>query len=373
MRLLWMSDSPLACTGFGRVTREILGRLQQRPGYEVACIGWGYDGWPYDRRLIPYDICPSQGQVFGRDAVPRAIRSFRPDVLVCFCDLWMIDWIEELPGRETYRCVLYFPIDSGPFPPAWKPILRSADIAVTYSEFARQLAAAACPDIPIELIYHGVDTGVFKPLDRDEIRARHGLAGKFVVGCVARNQPRKNLPVLIKAFARFCEGKEDAFLYLHSDPNDIGWDLLDLLRRYGVDHRTCISRLASIWNGVDDTQLNEIYNLFDLMVLPTAGEGFGLPIVEAMAAGIPVVATDYSACVELVTGRGELIAVKEFTTAGRYNLEQALPDVEDLVAKLEGLYLDPDRRQAHRQSGLAFTRQLRWEPRIEEWVTILSS
>ncbi|NCQ29488.1 MAG: glycosyltransferase family 4 protein, partial [Armatimonadetes bacterium] len=49
-----------------------------------------------------------------------------------------------------------------------------------------------------------------------------------------------------------------------------------------------------------------IYNLFDVMVLPTMGEGFGLQFLEAMACGIPVVATDCSAVTELLEGRGEL-------------------------------------------------------------------
>jgi len=52
------------------------------------------------------------------------------------------------------------------------------------------------------------------------------------------------------------------------------------------------------------------------MVLPTAGEGFGLPILKAMAAGVPVIATGYTSCVELLEGRGKLIKVKEFSNRG---------------------------------------------------------
>ena len=64
---------------------------------------------------------------------------------------------------------------------------------------------------------------------------------------------------------------------------------IDLGQNFGIEQRTCISRLASVGQGVSRAELNQIYNLFDVFALPTAGEGFGLPIIEAMAAGVPVV------------------------------------------------------------------------------------
>jgi glycosyltransferase involved in cell wall biosynthesis len=169
------------------------------------------------------------------------------------------------------------------------------------------------------------------------------------------------------AFARFSADKDDAVLYLHSDPNDIGWDLLDLLRRFGIFERTRISRFASITHGVSSTKLNEIYNLFDVIVLPTAGEGFGLPILEAMAAGVPVMATNYSACIELVQGRGELIAARDFMTAGRHNIDYAIPDVDDLVTKLNALYQHEDLRRRHGRLGHQFARTLDWSLIVEQW------
>lgn len=373
MRILWMSDSPTAFTGFGTVTREILGRLAGRPGYEVASLGWGYDGWPYDRDELPYDIYPSAGQPFGRDSAPRALAEFEPDVLVSFGDLWMIDWTRELDSRGRFEKLIYFPVDGEPFPRAWKKVVQDADIAVAYSLYGQRLTREACPETDIHMIYHGVDVETFRPLpDKEMVKERNGLGGKFVVGCVARNQPRKHLPLLIEAFARFCADKGDAMLYLHTDPNDIGWDVLELLRHHGVSDRTSISRFASVDRGVSSEDLNIIYNLFDVMALPTAAEGFGLPILEAMAAGVPVVATGFSACVELVEGRGELIEVKDHLTIGRYNLKQALPDVEDLVHKLDLLYSEPKRRARHRTAALKFAHRLRWERILEEWDALLT-
>ena len=54
------------------------------------------------------------------------------------------------------------------------------------------------------------------------------------------------------------------------------------------------SKLTNVGDGVDTKTLASIYNLFDVYIQPANSEGFGLPIVEAAACGVPVMATDYS-------------------------------------------------------------------------------
>lgn len=371
IKLLWMSDTPTAFTGFATVTRELLGRLAVLGNYQVACVGWGYDGWPYDRQAFPYDIYPASMAQFGRDTLARAIQEFQPDIFICLGDLWMIEWIAGIPNQEQFKSLIYFPIDGEPLHPWWRTFLRQVDLPITYSHYAQGLVERTFPEIRTKMIYHGVDTDVFRPLDKVALKQTLHLQDKFVVGCVSRNQPRKHLPILIKAFARFCEDKEDALLYLHTNPEDVGWDIIDLLQRYNLMSRTCISKHASVSAGVAKEKLNEFYNLFDVMALPSSGEGFGLPLLEAMAAGVPVITTDYSAGAELVKGRGELIQVKTFLTTGRYNVEMVIPDTDDLVAKLNLLYEDADLRQTYRERGLAFARTLSWEHIVSAWDELL--
>ena len=280
-----MSDSPLVSSGFGRVTRELTTRLAKVPGLEVACLGWSYDGWPYDRARFPFVIYPSRGPSHGPENFERVIHEFKPQVVITLAELWMIDWLHSHPTRPQFKWIAYVPLDGGPFYPPWEPLLKDVDELIAMSDFGRQIFQNGVPSRRIHLIYHGVDTQVFHPLaDRPRLKAHERFAGKFVVGCVARNQPRKNIPALVKAFAGLSERLDNLHLYLHMDPCDIGYDIVTLLRRYHLEGHADVSGPDfSLHQALDDEQLNRLYNLFDAMVLPSTGEGFGLPIIERIS------------------------------------------------------------------------------------------
>jgi D-inositol-3-phosphate glycosyltransferase len=369
LKLLWMSDSPTLVSGFGTVTRDILDRLPT-DRFEIAVVGWAYTGWPYDRTRFPYTIYPSDPRRMGGDSLPSAVAEFKPDIVVGLGDLWMLESLKSIDRENGTRVVAYFPIDGAPFPPSWRGVLDVVDVRLAYSEFGRKVAQEACPDLPIELLYHGVDTKTFRPLDKDEVRRKHGFEGKFVVGCVARNQPRKQYPLLVRAFAKLHAEVPESILYLHTDPKDVGWDLEHLVTRHGVDDYTVFSKVVTVSRGLEPDDLNFVYNAFHVMALPTMGEGFGLPLVEAMAAGVPVITTDYAAGRELVQGRGELIAVKEMMTIGPYNIDHAIADVDDLAERLIRLARDADTRERYAREGRAFAETLDWDVIMPQWLAL---
>jgi glycosyltransferase involved in cell wall biosynthesis len=372
-RILWIGDSPTLFTGFGRVAREVLTRLHATGDYDITCLGWYYDGRPYDTTALPFEIFRTGNTEFGQDILGSLIDTRKPDVMISLAEVWMTQWISQVPQRAKTKWIGYFPLDGGPLHSAFAPLIRAMDVPVCYSKFAQDVVAAGAPDIRTELIYHGVDTETFHPMaDKVAAKRDEGIGDRFVVGCVARNQTRKQIPILIKAFARFAADKDDAFLYLHMAPQDAGWDLPDLLRRYRLQYKSHVSGVTPD-NGLTDEGLNRLYNCFDVFALPTMGEGFGLPIVEAMACGVPVVVTEYSACVELVQGRGEFIKVKDLITFGSNNINQALADTDDLVDKLETLYADASLRAAHGRAGREFAETLKWDSLTPRWTDLIES
>ena len=375
LKILWVSDSPLLGTGFGRVTREVTSRLATVPGIEVACLGWGYDGWPYDRTRFPVVIYPSRGASHGQENFERVVLEFKPDVVVTLAEIWMIDWLPAHPVRPRFKWIAYFPLDGGPFYPPWEPILKDADEVVAMSDFGCQIFQSGVPSKRIHRIYLGVNPQVFRPLpERERLKAHERFRGKFVVGCVARNQPRKNIPALVSAFAQLCQRRDDLHLYLHMNPCDVGYDLVTLLRRYRLEGKADVSGPdSSLDQPLADEQLNRLYNLFDVTVLPSNGEGFGLPIIESLAAGVPVVATDYSACPELVRGRGELVRVLTTVTVGVNLIEHAVIDVDDLAARIGKLQRDPALVKQYSEAGLAFARSLTWDTLMPRWLDVIGS
>jgi glycosyltransferase involved in cell wall biosynthesis len=373
-RILWISDSPLLGTGFGRATREITIRLAKLPGWEIAVLGFSFDGWPYEDAEFPARIYPSGAGTFGSDNFERAFSHFKPDIVVTLAEVWMVEWLANHPLRPQFKWIAYVPLDGGPFYPPWESILRGADELVAMSDFGRNLLRQAFPSRNIRRIYLGTDLTVFRPLaERQKIRSGERFRGKYIVGCVARNQPRKSIPSLVRAFSTLAKRIPELHLYLHLDPCDVGYDIVTLLHRYGLEGRADISGPNfDVHHPLPDEHLNVLYNLFDVMVLPTAGEGFGIPIIESFAAVIPVITTDCSACTELVSGRGELVSVLTTVTTGTNLIEQVILDVDHLAEQIEKMYRDPALGERHVKSASAFVQNLAWDNLLPEWLETLA-
>ena len=375
-KMLVLADSPTVATGYGRVIRELCWAFYDA-GLELKVIGRGYNNEPHD---FPWEIVGhGPNDKFAVEPLKQALAEWQPDLLFTLGDIWMLDFVPTLTLRDTFRWICYFPFDGVPIPLKWYPTIQNVDYPIMFSHFAQDLLQPVIPDKEIKFISHGVDTEVFHRLpDRDVVRASSNFNNKFVVGCVARNQPRKNLPALVRTFKRFSEGKDNVALYIHTTLQDIGWDIVELLRRFDIVSLTFLtSGMNNASCSVPDNILNKIYNFFDLFVLPTAGEGFGLPILEAQSCEIPVLVTNYSACPELVVDPElELIDVKNYIVMNHQCIDQAIVDEDDLLRKLEFFYSDWQQggqvAQRLGKAGRTLAEGLRWEDMKSEFVTYVN-
>jgi glycosyltransferase involved in cell wall biosynthesis len=371
-RVLWIGESPQLHTGFGRQTQELVTRLAADAAQRVGLLGWGWQGTSalplglteYPPGPVPWEPAPMQ----------EAIDDFAPDVVITSGPLQAIRSFLDVPARDFVIWAGYGSFEAAPLPPRDCDTLAQMDAIVALSPWCRKVLGEASVSERVYTIPLGVDSSVFRPLpDRARLRARAGVEGRFVVGCVARNTFRKQIPLLIRAFAQFARDHPDALLYLHTDPDDAGWRLPELLARHGIADRTALTAGVSRVVGVGLEALNEIYNLFDVMVLPTMGEAFGLPILEAMAAGVPVMATDCSAVTDWLTSRGEAIRVKATVTMPWDNAEYALIDEDDLIRRLTALYASPEQRRRYALEGRRFAEGMTWERAVETWCGLLSA
>ena len=359
-KLLIVGDSAKVHTGFGRVIKEITTHLYNTNQFDITTIGW------FDRatsEFVPFPVIPTshrsvqeqEADKYSQLTFPKAVQTIKPDLVLSVGDKWMTEHIAKCSDRGTFKWISYVPIDGAPLPLGWAEELGKADKLVMYTNFARNVLHGRSPEIAsgCEVIYHGTDTETFHPLDKKECKKKLGFdEDSFIFGCVARNQPRKYLPRLIKAFALFYKGigpdlrsqpeKDKIKLFMHMAVKDCGWDLEELINRYGIKDSVVFTDGLKIGAGVDSDTLNVIYNSFDVHTLPTSGEGWGLSVSESGSCGVPNLVTDWFAHKEFCSGFSSLIPVGDFIVEPLTNIERALVDIHEYARGMDRMYLEPD-------------------------------
>jgi glycosyltransferase involved in cell wall biosynthesis len=121
------------------------------------------------------------------------------------------------------------------------------------------------------------------PVPQGELRRRHGLGAGCVVLCVAAKRPHKNQGLLVRALQHL-EQEVVVVLAGHAEPYED--ELRAEAARLGVQDR------VRFLEFVPDAELEGLWRLAECAAFPTLGEGFGLPVIEAMARGVPVACSD---------------------------------------------------------------------------------
>lgn len=157
----------------------------------------------------------------------------------------------------------------------------------------------------ITVLYSGVNER-FKPVtdeaEKAAVRARLGLGDEPLILAVGTVQPRKNYPFLIRAFRPVA----DRYPHTLAIAGGQGWlseALPAEIERQGLAGRV---RLIGF---VEDADLPALYSTADLLAFPTLYEGFGLPLLEAMACGTPVISSDASSLPEVARSDGSEAAI----------------------------------------------------------------
>jgi glycosyltransferase involved in cell wall biosynthesis len=185
------------------------------------------------------------------------------------------------------------------------PSLRRARRIITVSENSKRdlCRLLAVPEEKVRVIYNGVEPQfrvATQPALVERVRAKYELPPKIVLS-VGVLEPRKNLERLVQAFALLRQrGIEHRLVLVGA----AGWgyeNLLRLPRELGLDDA------VRFLGFVSQADLPLLYNAADLFVYPSLYEGFGLPALEAMACGTPVVVSHVSSLPEVVGDAGVLV------------------------------------------------------------------
>ncbi|HET6638591.1 MAG TPA: glycosyltransferase family 4 protein [Gemmatimonadota bacterium] len=386
MRILWQSVAPWIPTGYGVQTALFAPRLKAL-GHDVALSCYvgleGKIGTWNGMTVYPGDLTKFNKRMLRSYVKRHAGDGPTDDVLVLTLqDVW--PWLEpRFGGIADYkglRLASWCPVDHDPCPPLVVGALKEfGSRPIAMSRFGEDRLQKAGLD-PL-YVPHGVDTKAMRPGDdRDEIRRAMGIpADRFVVGMVANNQgqlmSRKCFPQVFQAFAMFQEKHPDAFLYLHTDVLglNVGINLIDLAKTFGIPESAVGSvNQEKLWLGeIGAQQLGRVYAAMDVLMNPSLGEGFGVPIVEAQACGTPVIVTDWTSMPELV-GAGWLVDGDPWWHHDQ-NVWWKMPAIKELIDAL-GLAYEARGDMGIREKARAFAVQYDVDRVTEEfWVPALAA
>jgi glycosyltransferase involved in cell wall biosynthesis len=191
----------------------------------------------------------------------------------------------------------------------------------------------------------------YRQLDPDAVApalGRYGVEPPYIL-YVGSLEKRKNLPRLLQAYARLRQDLPGWKLVIVGARKWKSAPIFDTLSRLGLEP------YVHFTGFVEEDDLPALYNGADLFCFPSLYEGFGLPVLEAMACGTPVVTSSTSSLPE-VAGEAALL-VDPY-------------DVEAIAAAMRRVLSDPELAQDLRARGLARAAQFTWERTARETIAV---
>jgi glycosyltransferase involved in cell wall biosynthesis len=275
-----------------------------------------------------------KGLVVWREAfLPLWLAGCRPDVMWAPASV-----IPRLSSRPTVVTIhdLATMRFAGTKPPSdernFETTIRRSALRATRTIAISQTTASDMRELwgmgsdRIRIVPNGVDeefTVGDRQAARAAVRERWGIDAPFVLH-VGSIEPRKGLDVLVAAAAR-ARARDAAWrLVLVGAPRPMGQHTVDAARASGA---------VDLLGSVDDAELLDLYRAAEVLAAPALYEGFGIPPLEAMACGTPVVIAGGSGGLEEISGPAASIVAERTPEAWEQALEAAMRRPEDMVAR----------------------------------------
>lgn len=178
--------------------------------------------------------------------------------------------------------------------------LRAADHVITVSQAMKEEILGFFPGISISVIYNGLEAREFDAVTEADLQAarqKYKLPKKFLLA-VGHHERRKNYLRLIDTMARLRDRGSTCSLVIVGNDSGEGKAIEERVQSANL------SGHVKIFSGLSDLEVRCAYKLCSLFVFPSSYEGFGIPILEAMAAGCPMVLSDIPVFREITESHG---------------------------------------------------------------------
>lgn len=345
-RVLIHSNFCKMFTGFGKHKKNLLSYLYNTGKYDIIELSNGYTWESEQLKFVPwesYGTLPSDPEIhkeiaiderrknaagYGAEMIDHAVKELKPDIYLGIEDVWAFNGFIEKEWWNKIHCIVHTTLDSLPILP---DAVNAADKIKNYFVWASfaEKAMHKLGHTHVKTVHGTLDASSFYRLtdeDRSKLRNRFKLSDEYIIGFVFRNQLRKSVPNLLDGFKLFQESNKQSKtkLLLHTSWNE-GWDIVKLLNEKEIDPKNILTtyvckncnaynvksfsshvvncdfcrtqnscETTNVKTGVNEQQLNEIYNLMDVYCHPFTSGGQEIPIQEAKLTELITLVTNYS-------------------------------------------------------------------------------
>jgi len=343
------SNSPGTPTGYGQQAQYLVERFVRHGIHTAVLSNFGLEGRFEDLKVkggkvahFPRGLTPYSDDVMPPyHAKHRAGREDLPHAIMSLYDVWVF----KNPKLDDLPFVSWVPLDHISMPPmVYKWLEKDNVTPVAMSPHGQRQMA----EVGIESVYipHMIDTDIYKPTETfDDLPTRQFMdvpEDAFLIGMVAANKANK--VVHRKAYAEnllavglYMAANPNAYLYLHTEPTAAygGFDLPHLLRACKIEpERVVFPDPMQLRYGYTQKQMAALYSAFDVLLAPSYGEGFGVPTIESLACGVPVIGSGWAATQDLVSEDSWLVDGHPFWDEGQKSWYK-IPDVSSIVKALQ--------------------------------------
>lgn len=359
-KIAYVSDLDFKFSGYSTLSIPLLTGLAGK-GYDIKCAGLNYHG---EEHWHPFSIIPCNDIQDVTAVVHNLHYLWHPDAIIVAMDLPFQSMFFERfrPYNRKYICIT--PMENGPLTMTWAAPLLNMDGVFFISELATQ-EARKVGVTKAEHLMVGIDTALWHPASAEEkAQLRQGLGigeQDFVVLTVADNQERKNLWAGFETISRLKKLTDRPIKYVlvTREHNQFGYKLRDLALACDI-----VQEVQIYERGLPTKDLWGLYAISDVYLSTSKAEGLGIPVLDAMGCGIPVVATDTGALHELLEdGRGFLIPAEyEFIDVWG-NSKRSMIDIDKATQALSNMLVsDAGKEQAMR--ALDFVCSRKWDDTV---------
>lgn len=381
--LLILSDAPASSTGLGRICRELATRIAiDLP--EVFRVGTFGFGATTSQKLpfVQYPMTVTSNYVAPE--LPAVWEDFAGEGKGIILTIWNPSWVRwlvdpaSLPDSRLKRFLAagkfqtwgYFPIDGigadGLLPKELVDVIDSFDRKLAYTGWGSAVLSK-CLGESIPRLPHGLDIDVFRPYDKQQSRENFftrlqipGVVSKLseeilLLGVIATNTPRKDWGLAFQVCRSLRDRGHTVGLWCHTDAPRKAWDLSNLALQSGMEGRYVVSTAQ-----LSDEDMARCYSACDVTLAIGSGEGWGYPIAESLACGVPVVHGDYAGGAEL---GATLVSPRGWRLEGIYGIQRPVYSPDDWANTIEQLI--------QVKAPVELPKHIQWSnawPRWKEWL-----